>query len=1026
MNETIKFNIKLETNGKEVMHKLSMDTEDLIDAVKEVTKQSEKFSTSMQKIASKGFVLTALKEAFEEVNSVVGSLASEFNTFDKAMRSVNTMAGVGREELKGLKSEIEELGATIPLAKDALASGLYQVISNGVPRDNWISFLQRSAKASVGGMADLGQTVTVTSTIIKNYGAAWDDAGSIQDKIQMTAKNGVTSFEQLAAALPRVTGNAATLGVSIDELLATFATLTGVSGNTAEVSTQLAAVFTALVKPSSEAAEMAEEMGIRFDAAAIMAAGGMQNFLSQLTADVSQYASVHGMLEQEIYGRLFGSAEALRALIPLTGELADTFSTNVSAMAQSSGTIDAAFNDMAGSGEALQQTLRNQISTFTDWAGSVASSVQPYMQCIALLGQMCASFGILKTTISHVKNHLLDIISTSKTFGNSLSISTIHIKIQAAAQRLLAASSWTATAGVKALRIATAALYATLTLGISAIITGLISLFSSLGDSAEESSEKIDHLKDASEQFTTNVAETRAAIDMEIASLRSLIAASADESQKVEELNRKYGDAMGHHASAAEWYETLISKSRAYCDQIGYEAQARLLASRKAEAQLKLDSMRERKAYLDSTVEVDMGRSRGRKRTMKMTRMVAEGVSGKEYAALGSDIAAAEKEVAALGKTFDACIVKMQTATAELSKGVKKANDIKPKTTPQKTPTDSPSSTAETASTKENKSSESSAPEYRPGAIQELDTLEELRQAIAYYQELQATGSADEIADLQRTIDLLESKRDALTALTTIPSMQREMTELGGLAQETLKLRLEAIGIEEVRQKIASLQAMLSNTTTPLSDADAESVNKLLTAWQDYEKTISDTTNAQEENNAAQKALAQKGNNTLSLLGNMGSMMSTLSGVVKGGAAGWLQYSANILGAVAQALPALASVIGGNIAQAFSGAAAQSQTVPFPFNLVALAASMTAVGAAVASIPKFATGAIAYGPTLGLFGEYVGASSNPEVVAPLDRLRELIAPQADAAPMGGKVEFAIRGRRLFGILEKEQKIRARR
>lgn len=81
----------------------------------------------------------------------------------------------------------------------------------------------------------------------------------MQDKIQLTAKNGVTSFEQLAQALPRVTANASTLGVSVDELLASFATLTGVSGNTNEVATQMAAIFTALVKPSSEATEMAEK-----------------------------------------------------------------------------------------------------------------------------------------------------------------------------------------------------------------------------------------------------------------------------------------------------------------------------------------------------------------------------------------------------------------------------------------------------------------------------------------------------------------------------------------------------------------------------------------------------------------------------------------------------------------------------------------------------------------------------------------------------------------------------------------------
>lgn len=56
----------------------------------------------------------------------------------------------------------------------------------------------------------------------------------------------MTSFEQLAAALPAVVGQAAQLGVSFEEVSAVMATLTSVTGNTSEVSTQLASVLTAL------------------------------------------------------------------------------------------------------------------------------------------------------------------------------------------------------------------------------------------------------------------------------------------------------------------------------------------------------------------------------------------------------------------------------------------------------------------------------------------------------------------------------------------------------------------------------------------------------------------------------------------------------------------------------------------------------------------------------------------------------------------------------------------------------------
>ena len=44
-------------------------------------------------------------------------------------------------------------------------------------------------------------------------------------------------------------------------------------------------------------------------------------------------------------------------------------------------------------------------------------------------------------------------------------------------------------------------------------------------------------------------------------------------------------------------------------------------------------------------------------------------------------------------------------------------------------------------------------------------------------------------------------------------------------------------------------------------------------------------------------------------------------------------------------------------------------------------------------IPKFAEGGIVSGPTMGMMGEYAGARSNPEVIAPLDKLQSIIGNQ---------------------------------
>jgi hypothetical protein len=61
---------------------------------------------------------------------------------------------------------------------------------------------------------------------------------------------------------------------------------------------------------------------------------------------------------------------------------------------------------------------------------------------------------------------------------------------------------------------------------------------------------------------------------------------------------------------------------------------------------------------------------------------------------------------------------------------------------------------------------------------------------------------------------------------------------------------------------------------------------------------------------------------------------------------------------------------------------------------------------------KFANGGIVSGPTYGLMGEYPGAASNPEVVAPLDKLQSLIGG------VGGNLEARISGNDLLILMNK--------
>ena len=76
------------------------------------------------------------------------------------------------------------------------------------------------------------------------------------------------------------------------------------------------------------------------------------------------------------------------------------------------------------------------------------------------------------------------------------------------------------------------------------------------------------------------------------------------------------------------------------------------------------------------------------------------------------------------------------------------------------------------------------------------------------------------------------------------------------------------------------------------------------------------------------------------------------------------------------------------------------------------------------AVAAFANGGIVSGPTLGLMGEYAGAKSNPEVIAPLDKLKNMIGSrQAQQVNVGG--EFRLNGQDLVVALQRAEKQRGR-
>ena len=87
---------------------------------------------------------------------------------------------------------------------------------------------------------------------------------------------------------------------------------------------------------------------------------------------------------------------------------------------------------------------------------------------------------------------------------------------------------------------------------------------------------------------------------------------------------------------------------------------------------------------------------------------------------------------------------------------------------------------------------------------------------------------------------------------------------------------------------------------------------------------------------------------------------------------------------------------------------AMASIPPFPGS-VFLIPAITGAAAGLARtafnslIPSFADGGIISGPTVGLMGEYAGANTNPEVVAPLDKLKSMMGGGVQQVEVFGRI-----------------------
>ena len=290
------------------------------------------------------------------VATAAGAVVTGFKGFveaDKARAAVKTL-GVDVQTLEGQLVGVVARTGGLASTNELLAAS-YDVASAGFGKAADITkILEASLLGAVGGMTDIGTVSDAATSVMNAFGLTTDSVSKIVDGFVQTQNDGKIVVGQYASQIGRVAPIAAAAGVGIDELNAAISTVTAQGVPVESTFSGINQIIASIVKPTSEAAKAAKRLGLDFSSAAIKTKG-FGGFLE----DVIQKT---GGSEVEIT-KLFGSVDALKALMPLINDDLVTFNKNLDNQKNATGAAGNAADIMGQTVSSQINQIVNNITT---------------------------------------------------------------------------------------------------------------------------------------------------------------------------------------------------------------------------------------------------------------------------------------------------------------------------------------------------------------------------------------------------------------------------------------------------------------------------------------------------------------------------------------------------------------------------------------------------------------------------------------------------------------------------------------
>ena len=325
-----------------------------------LSQENDKLAKSYEKIKNNQEKLAHIAEAQQKNNEAIAQTKSQLTgtlgafaavgaaiyagpvqksmEFQTSMAKVGTIADQNVVPLSQMQKEIINLSNSLGVNANAVADDVYNAISAGQNTADAVGFVEKATMLAKGGFAETGQALDVLTTILNAYGKKSSEAESVSNMLITTQNRGKVTVAELSSVMGKIIPTANANKVSLEQLCAGYSIMTARGIAAAETTTYMNSMLNELGKSGTTA-----------DKTLRAAAGGS---FSELMAQGNSLADVLNILQTEAQkggktlSDMFGSAEAGKAALTLMANGVDGFNSEVSAMVDSTGAAQAAYEKM--------------------------------------------------------------------------------------------------------------------------------------------------------------------------------------------------------------------------------------------------------------------------------------------------------------------------------------------------------------------------------------------------------------------------------------------------------------------------------------------------------------------------------------------------------------------------------------------------------------------------------------------------------------------------------------------------------